>query len=317
MSSAIVERWVARAAAATGRRGAILCFHGVTPVEEPRGSIHLAKDEFCTLLDALAATHRFLPVSELLKRLAAGHSTRGLIAVTFDDAYGSVASLASPELEARGIPHALFAVSGAARSGEAYWWDRLQSVERALTPERWSAFEQAVRDHTGSSSLRDWVVHEHHGRWPASALPALDQIEGELGVTVTDRSVSLERLAALARNPLIEIGVHTVTHPSLPTLSDADITREVRQCYEELREVSAATLPVLAAPYGLGDERVVRISLASGMTAVLSVAGATLNPRAPAGWVPRVCLLAGMPIWKVGVTLAGWLDRRRLREPYA
>src|SRR6266850_2036139 len=101
MLSTLADRFLARATAAAGKRGAILCFHGLTRAAEPPGSIHVATAEFRTLLDTFAATHRFLPLSELLGRHLDGRSTRGLLAVTFDDAYASVAEWALPELASR------------------------------------------------------------------------------------------------------------------------------------------------------------------------------------------------------------------------
>jgi peptidoglycan/xylan/chitin deacetylase (PgdA/CDA1 family) len=259
------------------------------------------------------ATHRCVPVGELVERHMAGRSTKGLLAITFDDAYVSVRERALPLLAQRGMPSCLFAVSEAATSRAPYWWDRIEAVARAATPERWAAFERACGA-PQNTALREWVLRDHRGRWPAHAAEALATAEREAQVRVTDRSLSLDDLATLAADPLVQIGVHTVTHAALPTLDDAGIREEVAACHRTLRDAIPGVLPLLAAPYGLGDARVVRVSRDAGMTAVLSVSGMTLTRDAPVERVPRVCLLAGMPVWKVGITLAGWLDGRRRRE---
>ena len=259
------------------------------------------------------ATHRCVPVGELVDRHLAGRSTKGLLAVTFDDAYVSVRERALPLLAQRGMPSCLFAVSEAAMSRAAYWWDRVEAVARVATPERWAAFERACGV-PQTVSLRDWVLRDHQGRWPAHAAAALETAEREAQVRVADRSLSLDDLATLAADPLVQIGVHTVSHAALPTLDDAAIRGEVADCHRALRAAIPAVLPLLAAPYGLGDARVVRVSRDAGMTAVLSVSGMTLTPDTPLEWIARVCLLARMPVWKVGITLAGWLNGRRRRE---
>lgn len=316
-----VERLAARLAAAAARRGTILCFHGVTQAAEPGGSIHLAQHEFSAVLDLVQQTHRCVPVAELVARHLDGRPTRGLLAVTFDDAYTSVARSALPELARRGMPACLFAVSSAAQNGSPYWWDRMELVARVATPARWRALEQAagVPSHLSGANgrvhaMRSWVLETHRGRWPVAAEPAMADAERELSVAIADRSLSLGELARLAGSALVQVGVHTVTHANLSRLSDAEVAREVAESYRVLRDAVPVTLPILAAPYGLGDERVTRVSLATGMKAVLSVSGMTLVRGTPLEWVPRFCLLAGMPVWKVGITLAGWLDARRRSE---
>lgn len=54
-----------------------------------------------------------------------------------------------------------------------------------------------------------------------------------------------------------DIQSHTVSHPDLTTLSDADLRRELERSKVELEEILQAPVRHLAYPYGAHDERVV------------------------------------------------------------
>jgi hypothetical protein len=58
-----------------------------------------------------ASSRRWVTVAELGSRLAAGHSVRGLAAVTFDDPFADTVAHAVPSLSRRGIPSTVYAVS--------------------------------------------------------------------------------------------------------------------------------------------------------------------------------------------------------------
>lgn len=53
-----------------------------------------------------------------------------------------------------------------------------------------------------------------------------------------------------------EVGSHTVSHPHLPLLSDAELDRELRESKSELEDELGAPCRHLAYPYGEEDDRV-------------------------------------------------------------
>jgi len=84
-----------------------------------------------------------------------------------------------------------------------------------------------------------------------------------------------------------EIGSHTVTHPRLPDLEDAQLTRELTQSKRRCEQMVDAPCRSVAYPYGAADERVARAARDAGYDA-----GAMLgSPPRPGGGplrVPRV-----------------------------
>jgi peptidoglycan/xylan/chitin deacetylase (PgdA/CDA1 family) len=62
----------------------------------------------------------------------------------------------------------------------------------------------------------------------------------------------------------MELGSHTLTHPDLRALDDAELERELVESKQALEELTGEPCRALAYPYGLYDERVVRAAGAAG-----------------------------------------------------
>lgn len=69
----------------------------------------------------------------------------------------------------------------------------------------------------------------------------------------------------------VEIGSHTVTHPHLPRLSDAEVERELRESKVELEDQLGSTCRYLAYPYGEEDDRVRKAARRAGYDAAFAV----------------------------------------------
>jgi peptidoglycan/xylan/chitin deacetylase (PgdA/CDA1 family) len=84
----------------------------------------------------------------------------------------------------------------------------------------------------------------------------------------------------------VEIGSHTVSHPHLPQLSDAELRRELGESKERIEDELARPCPTFAYPYGDEDERVRRAAGAAGYLAAFALPGVRGKPDALR--VPRV-----------------------------
>jgi peptidoglycan/xylan/chitin deacetylase (PgdA/CDA1 family) len=157
---------------------------------------------------------------------AVGDPSRSF-AVTFDDAFASVHSLALPILRALRVPATVF----------------VPTAFPGAAPLSWPGIEHWA----GSAELRcmDWA-----------------QIDGlrELGW---------------------EIGSHTVTHPHLTELGDAELARELRDSREALGGCTS-----LAYPYGDVDARVIAATAQAGYTAAAALP-AKPHAATPLEW-PRI-----------------------------
>ncbi len=75
-------------------------------------------------------------------------------------------------------------------------------------------------------------------------------------------------LAAMARNPLFEIGNHAFTHPHLTRLSDAGIRDELLRAQAEIAFWTGRAPTLFRPPYGEYDARVLRVAAELGLTTV-------------------------------------------------
>jgi peptidoglycan/xylan/chitin deacetylase (PgdA/CDA1 family) len=92
----------------------------------------------------------------------------------------------------------------------------------------------------------------------------------------------LEQLAAAGW----EIGSHTVTHPRLTSLGDAELDEELRRSREICGERIGTECRSLAFPYGDFDDRVVAATRAAGYSAAATLSARLHRPE-PLRW-PRV-----------------------------
>jgi len=291
--------------------GAILCFHGIrSPGQPDGGGIHVDVSRLAGVLDVARSVGEIVPVESLIERHAAGRSTSGLVAITFDDACLSVRELAAPVLRAASAPASIFAVRDAAEAGSAYWWDRLSFLEGAMDAEEWARFGGAIglADVTNAGRggrARDMIVARHRGALPSPAGAVFDAVEARIGTVKYDRSMTTSELMEVGRDPLFTLGVHTVTHRALPLLADEDVHREIADCHAWLRDVTSSPLALLAIPYGLRDDRTRRIALAAGMRDVLRIAPRTVRRSTAASGFPRFMVSDRRSGWKLGTGLAG------------
>jgi len=98
-----------------------------------------------------------------------------------------------------------------------------------------------------------------------------------------------EELRALAERG-VEIGSHTVSHPHLPRLSDAEIDRELRDSRAQIEDELGRPCRFLAYPFGEHDARVRDGAHRAGYEAAHSLASKTAQPEADRFAVRRIDL---------------------------
>lgn len=69
------------------------------------------------------------------------------------------------------------------------------------------------------------------------------------------RPLSWEQASEMARNG-IELGAHTLTHPNLTELDDAELRRQVSDCRDRIEEHTGTSVRTFCYPRGDFDERV-------------------------------------------------------------
>ncbi len=103
-------------------------------------------------------------------------------------------------------------------------------------------------------------------------------------------------LAELARDPLVEIGNHTDTHPHLTRLDDAAIRDELLGAQRAIAAATGRTPTLFRPPYGEYDGRVLRVAAALGLTTVeYDLPSGDPDPRATTDALVRWVLREARP----------------------
>jgi peptidoglycan/xylan/chitin deacetylase (PgdA/CDA1 family) len=259
----------------------VLLYHRVAEPPRDPWSLCVSRAQFAQQLRVLREWMHPIPLSALGAHLETRVFRRPRVAIAFDDGYADNLYEAAPLLRACGIPATMFVVSGAVRAGREFWWDELERIVFEPSSSRRSRqVEVQGRTVTWTIPENRMVVCDPWQAWgddtptPAhgvyrelygvlSVLPPekrttlLDDFIEQTGLDsaarATHRPLSCDELRELAGSPLIEIGVHTVSHPVLSRLPVARQAQEVLEATTDLESMTGLRMHQFSYPYGKRD----------------------------------------------------------------
>jgi peptidoglycan/xylan/chitin deacetylase (PgdA/CDA1 family) len=173
-------------------------------------------------------------LDEAAARLRSGSSQR-FAAITFDDGYRDVRDFALPILRRHSAPATLFVTSAFADGTGDLWWLRLEQAIAASGVVRFDfgAGEEALPAATPQEKAKAWerVYWTLRTLDEACMRAKIDGLVRRAGIDTAALTASLcmtwDELREVARDPLVAIGNHTMTHPRLGKLAAEEVRREV------------------------------------------------------------------------------------------
>lgn len=302
-----MSRWKRRLRRATRRLlpprpGAVIL--GYHRLADPRTAAGAEPSGMCVSPDCFKAQMRDLrrygrPVSlrHLGAALEAGAPVRGMIAITFDDGYEELLTLALPVLEREEIPATVFFVAG--NLGEPFWWDRLAALLAHADPAVpfrvpvgasefvWPGvggleqlrvrLNRAIRilDAEARALVLDRLVDVWGTRTPGTDLP---------------RALTPAEARRLVDSRWIDAGAHTISHPPLAEVPPARARDEILGGRGALENALATDVNVFSYPHGSVDASAIELVSEAGyelacMSASDSVRGGTGRFTLPRVWV--------------------------------
>jgi peptidoglycan/xylan/chitin deacetylase (PgdA/CDA1 family) len=270
--------------------GRILCYHNVVPsgYDGMGGAgVHMSRDHFERQLQWFVKHYTVVPLIEFVERLHRGASLRRQAAIAFDDGYYGVFEQAAPILHALGVSATVFIVAGAVGRPEGFWWDQPAIVSKTTAPQR----ESWLTDLRGDD---DAIIR--------AASPG-----GRTSLPRSHRPADWNTIRAWLGKG-IHIGVHSTTHRSLPTLTGAELDREIEESRAIVHHHTRVWPESFAYPYGRCDARVrARVRMA-GYRAALGLQPGLVGRRADAWCLPRINVPAGISdaafeAWSAGLQI--------------
>ena len=247
-----------------GGVGAILTLHHVRPPRpdrfQPNRLLEVSPGFLTRVIKALRRSDLDLvSLDEMHRRMVEGDFSRRSACLTFDDGYRDTLQWAYPILKEAGVPFAIYIpTSFPDRLGEL-WWLVLEAViarndrvglaiggrdrkfDCRTVAEKRALFDELywwLRSRPMEAELREAVRN----------LAAFYHVD--IAAFCSELCMSWRELAELATDPLVTIGAHTVTHPTLAKLTK-DNARSEMDLSRSVIEAALAVRPQhLSYPFG-------------------------------------------------------------------
>jgi peptidoglycan/xylan/chitin deacetylase (PgdA/CDA1 family) len=242
---------------------AILLYHRVAdPASGPDGMC-VSPDHFDEQLRQLSA-HPVLELAELAELARAKRVPAGALAVSFDDGYEDMLVNARPRLATAGIPATVFVTTGHVADQRPFFWDELRRSLTGPGP-RPAQLTLSLPDgsrawRTDTPQRREKVRRQIHDLIQPASPAVIDGVLAELaawtgaGSPIDDpRAMTLDELRALAADPLIAIGAHTVRHSNLGFQSERAQREEIERSRSDLEKWLGSTPVGFSYPFGIPD----------------------------------------------------------------
>jgi peptidoglycan/xylan/chitin deacetylase (PgdA/CDA1 family) len=202
----------------------------------------------------------------------------------------------------------VFVTAGAVGATREFWWDELERLllddrplpamlmlEVAGVTHRWELGDPATNVAVSAEAAAAWKPWEdshpsaRHALYrelydllfaasTAERIGALDAIGAWVGATSearpSHRTLRENELAELARDALVDIGCHTMTHPPLSTLEPAAQRAEIVEARTRLEALTDRPIRSFAYPYGRRRDY---DAVAVGLVRELGFSGACSN----------------------------------------
>jgi peptidoglycan/xylan/chitin deacetylase (PgdA/CDA1 family) len=263
--------------------GLLLLYHRIADVDVDPWSLCVSPRHFAEHLDVLRSLAEPMHLAALLEHLQGDRSTRPPVAITFDDGYADNVQQARPLLERNDTPAVVFVTTGHTGSDREFWWDALEGIltQPVRLPaalhlhikgkdHHWklsAAAQHAGTAHTNAAWKIDRLPYPSprhdlylslwqllHPLDPHAREDILASLRAWAGAAPsarpTHRAMTHDEVRSLARDGLVEIGAHTVSHPSLSAHTGVVQQSEIQQSKTCLEALLGIPIQGFAYPYG-------------------------------------------------------------------
>jgi peptidoglycan/xylan/chitin deacetylase (PgdA/CDA1 family) len=244
-------------------RGVILMFHHVRPWRPRQFAPNRILEITPEFLDVVLAELRqdgfdIIPLDAVPDRLRLPICGRPFAALSFDDGYRDNVEHAWPVLKRHGAPWTLFVTVDFAEGQGRLWWLELEEtiarLERVVLPGDSVVLDLPSRTPAEKQSAFE-AVYRHLRTGPERRLrTATADLARQAGVDPGQLAANLclgwTEIRALAREPDVSIGAHTLSHPILAKCDAAIALREIAGSRTLIEQRLGRPVRHLAYPFG-------------------------------------------------------------------
>lgn len=248
-------------ASGQGARGrlSVLTFHRVSAQPDPLFPGEMHAEQFERLCAMLRRCADVMPLDAAVAAVRAHRLPPRALAITFDDGYADNHNQAMPVLRRHGLTATFFVATGFIGGG-CMWNDRIiESVRRchadALDLRPLGMGLHPLADISSRRRAIDALIAAVKYLPPALRLARCNAIAAAAGVAIpTDLMMTWDQVRALHAAGM-QIGAHTIDHPILAELDDADVAHQAVASRQALQDALGAPVTLFAYPNGrLGQD---------------------------------------------------------------
>lgn len=278
----------------------ILIYHRLGDPERDIWDIAVSPERFAEQIEALKSVRRVVGLTELVARSRDGRAADPpLAAVTFDDGYHDAFALARPILERLDCPATVFVAAGLVDAPREFWWDELEfiflqtpSLPPTLPAELSGDGKPTALPDRGS---RGGACHGLRRRFrdlaPEAIEARLAALRAWAGVERPARSACRAMTAAEVAEldgDLVTVGAHTMTHPSLPTLSPERQRAEIGESRKRCEAMTGAPVAHFAYPFGHYNGASIAAARDAGFASACATTAGVVRPSTNPYALPRL-----------------------------
>jgi peptidoglycan/xylan/chitin deacetylase (PgdA/CDA1 family) len=320
-----------------GGVGAILMLHHVRPPRrdafQPNAQLEVTPDYLARVVAWLRrADIDIVSLDEMHRRLTERDFARRFACLTFDDGYRDNKEFAYPILKEAGVPFAIYVASSFPDRLGKLWWLALEAViarnDRIVLEmddsRRWIECDDTDTKRRAFDLLYWWL----RGLPTEQAvLDNVSELAARYGVDMAAFCAELcmdwGELGALAADPLVTIGAHTVNHVLLAKVSEGQARSELKMSRSVIGMAIGRPPAHFAYPYGdratVGTREFAIAAELGYKTAVTTRPGVLFPEHADhLTALPRISLNGGyqsarfIPVLISGTATAVWNGFRRV-----
>ncbi len=242
--------------------GVILMFHHVRPARyggfAPNRLLEITPDFLDAVLTTVTQAGFDIIAQDALPQRLREPGRRPFAVLTFDDGYRDNAEHALPVLRAHGAPATFFVTTGFAEGTARLWWleleEAIRRLDRVVFTHDGREFDLPARDDAEKSIAFETAYWRLRGGEEAALLAVIGALAQEAGIDgpamTRDLCMTWDEIAAVAVDPLITIGAHTLSHPMLAKHDDAMARAEIGDSGKFVADELGITVRHFAYPVG-------------------------------------------------------------------
>ena len=227
-----------------------------------------------TILKYKSAGYRFVSLDEVQRQLERRkRNSRKFVCFTLDDGFADNYKQAFPIFKKYSCPFAIYITTDYPDQNAQFWWYQLEELLLKKDQLMINGVEYDCSD-LEKKNKAFWDIREKIFSSDAEmTMTELKQLFNENDCHTKVHALSWKQIVELSADPLCTIGAHSVTHASLPVLSDENIRKELSEGKKIIEDRIKKTVRHFAYPYGNWDDRVKNLVMEYYSTAVTTKGG--------------------------------------------